>query len=293
MPRIAYVNGAYAPLREAVVHIEDRGYQFADGIYEVALRVNGRFWDLDGHLQRWGRSLQELEMNAPMGERALRLVIDRLVERNRLADCVLYMQATRGVAPRNHPFPPEGTRPSLVMTVKPLDLAKLNAVAGRGISVVTAPDIRWGRVDIKSVGLLPNVLAKEAARRAGASEAWLLRDGKVTEGASSNAWIVEKNGVLVTHPLGPEILGGITRATVIACAESLQLKVEERPFTLEEARRAAEAFITSAMNLVTPVVAVDGAKIGGGAPGPIARRLRERYIERCSADERPKQVASR
>lgn len=282
MPRIAYVNGAYVPLRDAAVHIEDRGYQFADGIYEVALFVAGRFWDLDGHLARWDRSLRALEIPAPMSERALRLVMAKLVSLNRHRDCYVYLQATRGVAPRNHPFPIEGTAPSLVITVKPLNLAKLNANAARGISVITQPDIRWGRVDIKSVGLLPNILAKEQAKKAGAAEAWLIRDGNVTEGGSSNAWIVDAKGTLVTHPLGHEILGGITRQTVIRCAEQLQLRVEERAFSAEEAINAKEAFITSAMNLVTPVISIDGAKISGGKPGPIAPRLREAYIAHCS-----------
>lgn len=282
MPRIAYVNGAYVPLRDAAVHIEDRGYQFADGIYEVILCVAGRFWDLDGHLARWARSLEALEIAEPMGEKALKLVIGKLIAKSRFADCYIYMQATRGVAPRNHPFPLEGTPPSLVMTVKPLDMAKLHAGAAKGVSVITQPDIRWGRVDIKSVGLLPNILAKELARKQGAAEAWLVRDGKVTEGSSSNAWIVEEDGTLVTHPLGREILGGITRETVIKCAHHLQMQVVERPFSLQQALKAREAFITSAMNLVTPVIAIDGARIGGGAPGPVARRLREAYIENFS-----------
>jgi len=283
MPRIAYVNGAYVRLRDAAVHIEDRGYQFADGIYEVALFVAGRFWDLDGHLARWERSLKALEIPAPMSERALRAVIRRLVTVNRLGDCYVYMQATRGVASRNHPFPVEGTASSLVLTVKPLNLAKLNANAAKGISVITQPDIRWGRVDIKSVGLLPNILAKEQARRVGAGEAWLVRNGKVTEGGSSNAWIIDKSGALVTHPLGNEILGGITRQTVIRCAELLQLRVEERAFSVEEAKAAKEAFITSAMNLVTPVISIDGSQIGDGKPGPVARRLRDAYIAEVSA----------
>lgn len=283
MPRIAYVNGAYLPLRDAAVHIEDRGYQFADGIYEVALFVGGRFWDLDGHLERWSRSLKGLEISEPMSEAALRLVMAKLVSKNRLGDCYIYLQATRGVAPRNHPFPLEGTTPSLVMTVKPLNLARLNGVAARGISVITQPDIRWGRVDIKSVGLLPNILAKEAARKAGSAEAWLIRDGKVTEGGSSNAWIIDSAGTLITHPLGREILGGITRQTVIKCAEALQMRVEERAFSAKEALAAREAFITSAMNLVTSVTAIDGHKVGGGKPGPMALRLRDAYIAHCSS----------
>ena len=282
MPRIAYVNGAYLPIEQASVHIEDRGYQFADGIYEVVLRVGGKFWDLDGHLRRWARSLAELEIRAPMSEAALRIVIRKLVEKNRLGDCMIYMQATRGVASRNHPFPPPDTEPAFVMTAKPIDLEKLNAKASKGIAVVTRPDIRWGRVDIKTVGLLPNCLAKEAAAREGAAEAWLVKDGKVTEGSSSNAWIVNDQGQLITHPTGNEILGGITRQTAIACAESLQIRVLERAFTVEEALKAREAFITSAMNLVTPVIAIDGNTVGDGAPGPVAARLRAAYVSRCA-----------
>jgi D-alanine transaminase len=283
MPRLAYVNGSYASLRDAAVHIEDRGYQFADGIYEVALFIAGRFWDLDGHLERWSRSLKGLEIREPMSEAALRLVMAKLVAKNRLGDCYIYLQATRGVAPRNHPFPIEGTAPSLVMTVKPVNLARLDSIAARGISVITQPDIRWGRVDIKSVGLLPNILAKEAAKKVGSAEAWLVRDEKVTEGSSSNAWIVDNAGTLITHPLGREILGGITRQTVIKCAEELQMRVEERPFSVKEALAAREAFITSAMNLATPVTAIDGRKIGNGKPGPIALRLRQAYIAHCSS----------
>jgi D-alanine transaminase len=282
MPRLAYVNGAYTPLSDASVHIEDRGYQFADGIYEVILFVGGKFWDLDGHLKRWARSLSELEIRAPMSEGALRVVIRKLIEKNRLKDCAVYMQATRGVAARNHPFPPADTEPALVMTAKPIDLEKLNAKASKGISVITAPDIRWGRVDIKTVGLLPNCLAKEQAARVGAAEAWLVKNGKVTEGSSSNAWIVDDKGQLITHPLGQEILGGITRQTAIACAESLQIKVVERAFSVDEALKAREAFITSAMNLVTPVVSIDGKKVADGAPGPVATRLRAAYVERCA-----------
>ncbi|MEK7265142.1 MAG: D-amino-acid transaminase [Pseudomonadota bacterium] len=285
MSRIAYVNGAYVPLRDAGVHIEDRGYQFADGIYEVAVFVGGRFWDLDGHLARWDRSLRALEIPAPMSERALRLVIRRLVTINRQGDCYVYLQASRGVAPRNHPFPIEGTPPSLVITVKPLNLTKLNANAQKGISVITQPDIRWGRVDIKSTGLLPNILAKELAKKAGAGEAWLVKNSKVTEGGSSNAWIIDAKGVLITHPMGNEILGGITRQTVIRCAEKLQMRVEERAFSVEEAKSAKEAFITSAMNLVTPVISIDGCRIGDGKPGSIALRLREAYVAHCAGGD--------
>lgn len=278
MPRIAYVNGAYVRLAAAAVHIEDRGYQFADGIYEVVVFAGGRFWDIDGHLKRWERSLRELQIPEPMSVNALRLVMRRLVAMNRLGDCYIYLQATRGVAPRNHPFPAKPIAPSLVMTVKPVNIEKLNAIAARGVSVITRPDIRWGRVDIKTIGLLPNILAKEEARRVGAAEAWLVRDGHVTEGGSSNAWIVDNKGTLITHPLGNEILGGITRQTVLQCAAELQMRVEERAFSIEEAKSAREAFISSAMNLVTPVITIDGKPVGEGKPGPVAVRLREAYI---------------
>ncbi len=277
MAATAYVNGSFVPMRDALVPIEDRGYQFADGIYEVCLYIDGRYWDLDGHLTRMERSLRELRMAAPMSREALQIVMAELVRRNRLKNALVYIQATRGVAPRNHAFPPPQTPPSLVMTAKRFDLDGSDAIAAKGVGVITQPDIRWGRVDIKTVSLLPNVLAKQAAREAKAAEAWLVRDGVVTEGSSSNAWIVDSDGTLITHPKGFEILGGITRETALACAADLQIKVHERPFTVNEAKSAAEAFITSATNLVTPVVSVDGAPIGDGAPGPVAMRLREAY----------------
>jgi len=277
MPAIAYVNGDYTPLRDANVPIEDRGYQFADGIYEVCLYINGRYWDFDGHLDRMERSLRELRMASPMSRRALQIVMSELVRRNGLTDALVYIQATRGVAPRDHAFPAPSTPPSLVMTAKRFDLDASDATAERGVGVITHPDIRWGRVDIKTVSLLPNVLAKQAAREASAAEAWLVRDDKVTEGSSSNAWIVDSEGALVTHPKGFEILGGITRETALACASDLQIKVDERAFTVNEAKSAAEAFVTSATNLVTPVTAIDGAPVGDGAPGPVAMRLREAY----------------
>jgi len=281
MPRIAYVNGRYAQHAEAGVHVEDRGYQFADGVYEVCLVVNGVFWDEDGHLARLDRSLAALSIGKPMTKRALRLVMGALLRKNRLKNALVYLQVTRGVAPRNHPFPEKPPEPSLVMTAKRFDLAKAEKQARSGISVITAPDIRWGRVDIKSVSLLPNVLAKETARQAGAQEAWLVKDGKITEGASSNAWIVTSDGDIVTHPLCHEILGGITRQGVMECAAALQMKVIERPFTAEEASSAAEAFLTSATTLVTPIVRIDGKAVGDGKPGNVAKRLREAYIERC------------
>lgn len=277
MTTIAYVNGAYVEMNDAQVSIEDRGYQFADGIYEVCLVIGGRYWDFAGHLDRMERSLSELRMSAPMPRAALQIVMTQLVRRNRLKDALVYIQVTRGTAPRNHAFPPPDTPPSLIMTAKRFDLNGSDAIAATGVSVITHPDIRWGRVDIKTVSLLPNVLAKQAAKDADAAEAWLVRDGVVTEGSSSNAWIVDGDGALITHPKGFEILGGITRQTALSCAADLQIKVKERAFTVDEAKSASEAFITSATNLVTPVIAVDEAQIGDGKPGPVALRLREAY----------------
>ncbi|MAW82295.1 MAG: D-amino-acid transaminase [Parvularcula sp.] len=282
MTRIAYVNGQYVPQSAATVHIEDRGYQFADGVYEVCIVVNGRYWDMEGHLARLQRSLNELQMAAPMDIEALKVVMGEVVRRNRLKNALVYMQVTRGVAPRNHPFPPEGTRPSLVITARRFDLDQSDAKAKTGVSVISQPDIRWGRVDIKTVGLLPNALAKQAAAEAGAAEALLVRDGVVTECSSSNAWIVDETGAIVTHPKTNRILGGITRQTAIACAEELQIKVIERPFTLEEAKAAPEVFITSATSFVMPVISVDGVRIGSGKPGPVAMRLREAYKARAA-----------
>ena len=282
MPRIAYVNGRYVRQSEAAVHIEDRGYQFADGVYEVCLVIDGVYWDEEGHLARLDRSLKELEIAPPMPRTALKAVLASVVRRNRLKNALVYLQVTRGVAPRNHAFPDPPVPSSLVVTAKPFDLEKCEAQAERGVAVVTQPDIRWGRVDIKTTGLLANALAKEAARREGASEAWLVRDGKVTEGAASNAWIVTRSGEVVTHPLCNEILGGVTRQTVLACAEDLQIRISERPFSLKEVAEAAELFLTSASNLVMPIVKIDGKKVGEGAPGPIALRLREAYLRRCA-----------
>lgn len=283
MSRIAYVNGRYERLANASIHIEDRGYQFADGIYEVCLVIDGQCWDLDGHLARMERSLDELRIGAPMDRSSLTVVIGELLKRNRLDNALVYIQVTRGVAPRNHLFPAGDVAPALVMTARRFDLNQSDALAEKGVKVISRPDIRWRRVDIKSVGLLPNALAKQDAKEAGASEAWLIRDGYVTEGSSSNAWIVNAKGALVTHPKTNDILGGITRETTIACAESLQMKVEERPFTLDEVKMATEAFMSSATGLVMPIVQIDEDKIGDGAPGPVALRLREAYKARARA----------
>ena len=281
MAGIVYVNGQYLRSDDARVHIEDRGYQFADGIYEVCLVIDGRYWDADGHLERMDRSLRELQISQPMSRTSLCTVMAELLTRNRLKNALVYIQITRGVAPRNHPFPGPETPTALVMTARRFDLDASDERAAEGVNVITQPDIRWARVDIKSVSLLPNVLAKQAAFEAGALEALLVKDGKITEGSSSNAWIVDHSGTIITHPKGQEILGGITRETAIACARDLQVKIEERPFTVEEAMQAKEAFITAATVLVMPVTAIDGRQIGNGAPGPIAMRLRQAYKDRA------------
>jgi D-alanine transaminase len=281
MSRIAYVNGQYIRHSDAVIHVEDRGYQFADGIYEVCLVIDGDYWDMEGHLTRMERSLKELRIRPPMRRAALKVVMRELLKRNRLNNALVYMQVTRGVAKRNHAFPSDEVEPALILTAQRFDLDQSDARAERGVSVITHPDIRWRRVDIKTVGLLPNALAKQAATEAGAAEAWLIRDGFVTEGSSSNAWIVDEKGALITHPKTNDILGGITRETAMACAQALQIKVEERPFTVEEAQNASEAFMSSATSLVMPIVQIDGKKIGDGEPGPVAMRLREAYKQRA------------
>lgn len=276
MFRMAYVNGRYVRHGEAAVHVEDRGYQLADGVYEVTEVRDGAFVDLDRHLDRLDRSLGELAIPAPMGRPALVGVLREVVRRNRIRSGYVYLQVTRGVAPRDHAFPRHKVRPALVVTARPADPARGEALAEAGIRTVTQPDIRWGRVDIKTIGLLPNVLAKQAARAAGATEALLVdREGYVTEGASTNVWIVTGDGRLVTRPADHGILRGITRTTLMDVAAAERLAVEERRFTLDEAFAAREVFVTSAGNVVMPVVSIDGRPISNGAPGSVATRLRQ------------------
>lgn len=273
MPRIAYVNGAYLPLAEAAVSIEDRGYQFADGIYEVAAVLNGRLFDWPEHAARLRRNLAALAIDEPMSPRALDLVARKLLAKNRWANALLYIQVTRGVARRDHPFP-AAARPSLVMTARPYDYAPRARQQATGVKILTQPDQRWARCDIKSIALLPNVLAKQAARQAGAFEAWMIEDdGTVTEGASTNAWIVEADGTLVTHPADHKILPGVMRNTLMRLARDAGYRIVERPFTLDEAGAAAEAFITSTSAPCIGVVAIDGRPIGSGKPGPATLRL--------------------
>jgi len=278
MSRIAYVNGRYLPRARAMVSVEDRGFHFADGVYEVCEVREGRLVDERRHMARLDRSLSELRIARPMAPGPLSVVLHETVRRNRVRDGIVYVQITRGAARRDFPFPSGELPPTVVVTARSNDLARLEQLAAEGVAVITVPDIRWGRVDIKSVALLPNVLAKQAARDAGAREAWLVdAAGRVTEGASSNAWIVTRDGTLITRPLGPDILPGITRSVVIDVTKAQGLAFEERAFTVAEAYAAREAFITSASQVVLPVVRIDGRLIGNGAPGLIAAALRRDY----------------
>jgi D-alanine transaminase len=283
MSRIAYVNGRYLPLAQAAVNIEDRGYQFADGVYEVCEVRGGRLIDERRHMERLLRSLSELRIAMPMSPAALGMVLRETVRRNRVRWGIVYLQITRGVAHRDHAFPPSGTAPSVVVTARNLDFANIERTAAEGVAVISVPDNRWERVDIKSVSLLPNVLAKQAAREQGAREAWFVdRQGRITEGSSSNAWIVTRDGKVVTRHPDNAILKGITRAVVLDVIAAHGLEFEERPFTLAEAYDALEAFITSASQIVLPVVKIDGRPIGNGSPGLVATALRQdfhRYAE--------------
>lgn len=278
MSRIAYVNGRYLDMRDASVNIEDRGYQFADGVYEVCEVRGGKLVDMPRHLARLQRSLGELRIKEPMPLAALSVVMHEVVRRNRVNYGIVYLQVTRGVARRDHGFPAASVKPAVVVTARSLDPAKGQANAAHGIKVITLPENRWPRVDIKSTALLPNVLAKQAAREAGAYEAWYVdRDGYVTEGSSSNAWIVTKEGRVVTRSAEAGILPGVTRAVLMDAFEALQVRFEERPFTPAEAASAAEAFVTASSQIVMPVVAIDGQPIGDGKPGALAKRLREQF----------------
>ena len=279
MPRIAYVNGRYVPHRDAAVHVEDRGYQFADGVYEVCEVARGFIVDMVRHLDRLNRSLNELSIGWPMHRRALEVVLREVVRRNRVRDGLVYLQVTRGVASRDFVFP-ANVAPSLVVTARKIDPALNLKKAEGGIKVVTVPENRWDRVDIKSVGLLPNVLAKQKAKEAGAHEAWFVdTDGKVKEGGSSNAWIVTRDGVLVTRPAEHGILRGITRTTLFDVAKKLGLRIEERGFSIAEAKAAREAFISSATTLAMPVVSIDGDPVANGHPGSVALSLRQAFFD--------------
>jgi D-alanine transaminase len=273
MSRIAYVNGIYRPLADAAVHIEDRGFQFADGVYEVIYRHRGRLTDMALHLARLERSLRELAIKPPVTRPALLAILAEVARRNRMESGLLYIQVTRGSAPRSHAFPPPGTATTLVVTMRraapfPASLAEWQGTA------ITVQDQRWGRCDIKSVSLLPNVLAREAARQANALEAIFYdRADMVTEGASTSVFIVDADGTLRTRPLGPEILPGCTRAALLDRLSETGVRFDERAFSLRELRDAREIFITAATTFVKPITRLDGVLVGDGEPGPVARRL--------------------
>jgi D-alanine transaminase len=280
LSRIAYVNGRYRTHGQAMVHVEDRGYQFADGVYEVCEVARGYIIDMTRHLDRLSRSLSELQMAWPVERAALTAIMREVVRRNRVHDGLVYIQVSRGVARRDHVFPAASVRPALVVTSRASDPQAARAKAGEGIAVITVPETRWERVDIKSVGLLPNVLARQKAKEAGAAEAWFVDEaGNVKEGAATNAWIVTADGVLVTRPADFGILRGITRATVMDVAAAQGLTVEERAFSVEEAKQAREAFITAATTLVMPVVRIDEAAVANGHPGGVALALRDAFFE--------------
>ena len=275
---IAYVNGDFVPLSEAKVSVLDRGFLFADGIYEVSAVLEGKLVDNDSHLARLERSVGEIKLPLPETIARIKEIQRELITRNELRDGLVYIQVTRGAdVGRDFAFP-KGVKPTLMMFTSVKDI--VNAAAAKtGIGVITVPDIRWERRDIKSVALLAQVLAKQAAAEAGAGEAWMIEDGKVTEGGSSSAFILTMDDVLVTRENSRAILPGCTRKAVVKLAEERQLRIEERAFTIEEALKAKEAFITSASSFVQPVVKIDGKTVADGKPGPMAQRLREIYIE--------------
>jgi len=279
MPRIAYVNGRYVAHADAAVHIEDRGYQFADGVYEVCEVARGFIVDMPRHLGRLNRSLSELSIDWPVSKGVLPLLVREVVRRNHVVNGLVYVQVTRGVASRDFVFPAD-TLSSLVITARKADPAAAAKRVETGIKVITVPENRWDRVDIKSTGLLPNVLAKQKAKEAGAQEAWFVdTDGNVKEGGSSNAWIVTRDGVLVTRPAEHGILRGITRTTLFDVAAKLGLKIEERGFSVAEAKAAREAFISSATTIAMPVVEIDGAPIANGHPGSMTLSLRQAFFD--------------
>ncbi len=275
MDRTAWVNGAFVAERDAVVSIFDRGFLFADGIYEVVALAAGHFVDLAGHLDRLERSCAAIRLDIPMARPALEAMLAELAARNGVAEGLVYLQVTRGPAERDFAFPAE-PRPTLVAYARPMTLLA-HPAAVAGAKAVLVPDQRWARRDIKSIALLPQVLAKQAARAAGAFEGIMTQDGHVTEGGSSNVHLVQR-GTIVTFPLGHEILPGITRERVLGFAREAGIPVHERPFTTQELLGADEVFITSATTFVLPVTSIDGIDIADGVPGPVARRLRERYV---------------
>jgi D-alanine transaminase len=283
--RVAYVNGRYLPHTKAGVHIEDRSLQLGDGIYEVAAIVRGKLVDEEQHLDRLERSLREIGMAMPMGRAALKLVMREMVARNRVHDGLLYMQVSRGAVRRDHPIPEIVPRPTLIMTVRAQDPAIGEKKRNEGIAVITRPDQRWARRDIKTVQLLPNLLAKTEARKAGAYEAWFVdNEGFVTEGASTNAWIVDSDNHVVTRQLSHDILPGVTRRVILEAAAAAGLPIIERKFTVAEALKAREAFLSSASGAAIPVVKIDDTLVGNGAPGPLTRRIHALYAQKAGIE---------
>lgn len=278
MSRIIYVNGRYRPYREAAIHAEDRGFQFADGVYEVCEIYSGKLVDEARHLARLKRSLSELRMRAPMSFESMGVVLRETIRRNCVRDGFLYLQVTRGVARRDFAFPAEDVAPTFVCFARVVKRQSGDQLAATGIAAITLPDIRWKRPDIKSVSLLPNALARQSAKEAGAREAWLVdNQGFVTEGAASNAWIIDKEGTLITRPAGKGILSGVTRSVVLDLAKREGYRVIERSFTVQEALDAKEAFVTAATAIVMPVVRIDGHSIGNGSPGTFVTELRKLF----------------
>jgi len=278
LARVTYVNGRYQLHEEAAVHVEDRGYQFADAVYEVLPVAEGRLHHVDQHLDRLERSLAALAIAWPVSRRVLPLILQRVARLNRVSTGVVYVQISRGVAPRNHYYPVD-TAPSLVVSAWP-NKGPSEAMVENGVAVVSRPDQRWKRPDIKTVGLLPNLLARQSAKEAGAYEAWLVNEaGFVTEATAANAFIVARDGALLTHPTDGAVLPGVTRANVLTLARTIGMEVRERPFTLAEALSAREAFMTGTTITVLPVTRIDGQIVGEGRPGPIAFKLRSLYRE--------------
>jgi len=282
MSRIVYVNGEFVPEEEARVSVFDRGFMFADGVYEVSSVLRGQLIENQGHMLRLRRSLSELDMASPATDEEIEAIQKSLIERNNLEEGLIYLQVTRGAADRDFAYPKD-TQPTLVLFTQAKSIMN-NPVADTGISVITVEDIRWKRRDIKTVGLLAPCMAKMQAKAAGADDAWLVEAGFITEGSSNNAYIVTQDGTLVTRQIGNEILNGITRRAVLALAEAHNYTIEERLFSVEECYQAAEAFITSATTFVQPVVKIDDAVIGNGQPGPVAKQLREFYVEMALAE---------
>ncbi|HYY84679.1 MAG TPA: D-amino-acid transaminase [Beijerinckiaceae bacterium] len=277
MSRTVFVNGSFVPFEQATIPLMDRGFLFADGIYEVSAVINGRLIDNEPHLARLDRSLKEIRISNPYSAAEWTRLEEEIVARNRLEEGLVYMQVTRGAAEREYVFPKDAT-PTVVMFTQPKNMIA-SPLAETGAAVITVPDLRWKRRDIKSIGLLAQVLAKQAAAEAGVSEAWMVEDGLITEGGSSTAFILTHERKVVTRPLSTAVLPGITRLSVMRLAKENGLTIEERAFSVDEALGAAEAFLTSASSLVMPVVSIDGKPVGDGKPGAMTRRLRRVYLD--------------